>query len=71
MTRAQELRRLLREVEAGVWSVRPAEALSEKIITILARRTGNRVLCGAILIQGAVQSARHARKEFENGTHEG
>ncbi len=71
MTRAQELRRLLLEVKAGEWSNRPAEALSERIIAILARRTGNRELCGAILIQGAVHSARYARKEFENGTHEG
>ena len=71
MTRAQELRKLLLEVEAGEWNVRPAETLSMKIIGILVRRTGNFQLCRQILIQRAVQYARHERKEFENGTSKG
>ncbi len=49
MTRAQELRRLLREVEAGGWDAAPAENVSVEIIGILAERTGNYEACFEII----------------------
>ncbi len=67
MTRAQELRRLLREVEDGKWDDRPREALSAKIIGILVRRTCNIVICRRVLDEHYAHYAKeieqwHARR---------
>lgn len=67
MTRAQELRKLLLRVEAGLEDHVPVENVSGQIIRILAERTGNYAVCEQILDE---HYERHERKEANNGTHE-
>lgn len=77
MTRAQELRKLLREVEAGEWGIQAPDMLSLRIIHILAKGTGNLAASNEILNQQRARWLGHhtkvadVREEFENGTHEG
>ncbi len=49
MTRAQELRKLLLEVEAGEWDKKLPSVLSARLVDILTRRTGNHLICQQIL----------------------
>ncbi len=49
MTRAEELRKLLLEVEAGEWDVRGLELILATMLGILGKRTGNYIICKEII----------------------